>query len=115
MNKIGQEGEDAALAFLEKAGYRIIDTNYRTTFGEVDIIAKDRGTTVFIEVKARSSSVFGYPFEAVTRKKQEKLKKLALFYMKQQRKELPLRFDILSICVSGSEKHIEHIRDAFEV
>ncbi|TAN39307.1 MAG: YraN family protein [Nitrospirae bacterium] len=115
MNKLGRDGEEAALVFLKKTGYTIIDTNYKTVFGEVDIIARDRGVTVFIEVKARSSIAFGHPFEAVTRKKQEKLKKLALFYMKQKKKELPLRFDVLSINISGGKTSIDHIRDAFEV
>ncbi|MHB8882137.1 MAG: YraN family protein [Thermodesulfovibrionales bacterium] len=115
MNKLGRDGEEAALAFLKKAGFTILDINYKTVFGEVDIIGRDRGVTVFIEVKARSSIAFGHPFEAVTKKKQERLKRLALFYMKQKKKELPLRFDVLSISFAGGKPSIEHIRDAFEV
>ncbi|MBI5100871.1 MAG: YraN family protein [Nitrospirae bacterium] len=115
MNRVGKEGEETALVYLKKAGFNILATNYKTVFGEIDIIALDRHITVFIEVKTRSSNAFGHPFEAVTPKKQEKMKRLALYYMKQKKRELPLRFDVLSISVSGSQKKIEHIRDAFEV
>jgi len=114
LNRItGREGEQAALIFLGKAGYRILATNYKTVFGEVDIIAQDKGTTVFVEVKSRASNAFGQPFEAVTPRKQEKIRKVALFYMKQQKQELPVRFDVLSINIAGAEKTIEHIKDAF--
>lgn len=113
MNRVGKDGEEAALEYLRSAGYRIIATNYKTVFGEVDIIAKEKDTTVFVEVKTRSGSAFGYPFEAVTPKKQEKIRKVALFYMKQKKREIRLRFDVLSINFEGGEKTIEHIADAF--
>lgn len=113
MNTIGAQGEEAALAFLKKAGYRILATNYKTVFGEVDIIAMENGTTVFVEVKSRSGSAFGFPFEAVTPKKQDKIRKVALYYMKQKKEEIALRFDVLSINISGGESAIEHIKDAF--
>ncbi|MDA8083181.1 MAG: YraN family protein [Nitrospiraceae bacterium] len=113
MNIIGKQGEAAALAFLRKSGYHIIATNYKTCFGEVDIIAKEKNVTIFVEVKSRSGSAFGHPFEAVTPKKQEKIRKVALFYMKQKKVEIPVRFDVLSINIAGGEEKIEHIRDAF--
>jgi putative endonuclease len=113
VNVTGKQGEDAALVFLRQAGYRILATNYKTVFGEVDIIALDKGTTVFVEVKSRSGSAFGYPFEAVTPRKQEKIRKVALFYMQQKKREIPVRFDVISINIEGGQNKIEHIIDAF--
>ncbi len=113
MNILGRQGEAAALAFLEKAGYSILATNYKTVFGEVDIIALEKGTTVFVEVKSRSGSAYGHPFEAVTPRKQEKIRKVALYYMKQKKREIPVRFDVLSINIEDGQSRIEHIIDAF--
>lgn len=115
MNTLGKEGEELALRFLKKQGYRIIGKNYRTPFGEIDIIADDGGVLVFVEVKTRSGDAFGSPFEAVDRKKRDKIRKVALCYMKRIRKEPPARFDVLSIDVDGRQKKIDHIKDAFEV
>jgi len=113
MNLLGRQGEAAALAFLQQAGYSILATNYKTVFGEVDIIAMEKGTTVFVEVKSRSGSAYGHPFEAVTPRKQEKIRKVALFYMKQKKGEIPVRFDVLSIHIEDGQNKIEHIIDAF--
>ncbi len=115
MNRLGKQGEYLAISFLKKKGYAIVEKNFRTVFGEVDIIAKDRHAIVFVEVKARSDIAFGYPFEAVHPKKREKIRKVALSYMKRFKKELPARFDVLSIHFEHGEQHIEHIQDAFEV
>jgi len=116
MRALGSEGEDLAVKFLKKNGYRILSRNYKTPIGEIDIIAKDGNTTVFIEVKTRTNDFFGYPFEAVNKGKRQKLKNLALLYLKKQGKELPVRFDVLSItCAENGNKKIEHIKDAFEV
>jgi putative endonuclease len=101
---------------LQKKGYRIVKRNYKTPVGEIDIIAKDGDTIVFIEVKTRTDISFGYPFEAVNNRKRQKLKNLALLYLKRQGKESPVRFDVLSIfCMDDGKKDIEHIKDAFEV
>jgi putative endonuclease len=116
MKALGIEGEDLAVKFLKKIGYRIVAKNYKTQIGEIDIIARDGDITVFIEVKTRTSDSFGYPFEAVHSGKRQKLRNLALLYLKSQGKELPVRFDVLSIlCAEDGKKEIEHIRDAFEV
>ncbi|MEW6416667.1 MAG: YraN family protein [Nitrospirota bacterium] len=117
MKALGTEGEELAVRFLKnKKGYKIITRNYKTPIGEIDIIAKDGDTLVFIEVKTRTDDSFGYPFEAVNKRKKQKLKNLALFYLKNQGKEFPIRFDVLSIfCMDNGEKEIEHIKDAFEV
>ncbi len=115
MNTLGKEGEDRAVAFLKKKGYRILEKNYRTVFGEIDIIAKDGDVIVFIEVKTRADDAFGYPFEAVTWRKREKIRKVSLSFLKKLKKEPPARFDVLSIRLEDGEKKIEHIKDAFEV
>lgn len=116
MKPLGSEGEDLAVRFLQKKGYRIVARNYKTPVGELDIIARDGDTIVFIEVKTRTDISFGYPFEAVNKRKRQKLKNLALLYLKRQGKESPVRFDVLSIfCMDNGKKDIEHIKDAFEV
>lgn len=116
MKALGNKGEDLAVIFLEKKGYKIIAKNYRNYVGEIDIIARDGETTVFIEVKTRANDSFGYPFEAVHNKKRLKLRNLALLYMKKQGEEIPIRFDVLSIMYTDNgQKQIEHIKDAFEV
>jgi putative endonuclease len=115
MNTLGKEGEEAAVDFLKKTGYRIIEKNYKTVFGEIDIIAKDKDIVVFVEVKTRADRSFGHPFEAVHPKKREKIRKTALCFLKKLKKEVPARFDVLSIDMEGGIKKIEHIVDAFEV
>ncbi len=115
MNTLGREGEGLAVSFLRKQGYRIIKKNYRTPFGEIDIIAQDGEVVVFVEVKTRSGDAFGPPFEAVDRRKREKIRNVALSYLKKIRKEPAARFDVLSIDLDGRREKIEHIKDAFEV
>jgi len=115
MNTLGKDGENIAADFLEKNGLSIIRKNYRTVFGEIDIIAKDREVIVFVEVKTRADDSFAHPFEAVNQKKREKIRKAALCFMKGQKREFPARFDVLSITSYRGETRIEHIKDAFEV
>lgn len=115
MNTLGKKGEESAVRFIRKKGYRVLEKNYRTVFGEIDIIAKDKDTVVFIEVKTRTSRTFGHPYEAVTPAKREKIKKVALCFLKKSRKEPPARFDVLSINIENGSEEIEHIEDAFEV
>ena len=116
MKDLGTKGENLAVRFLMKKGYSVIQRNHKTPFGEIDIIAQDGNTIVFVEVKTRRDTFFGYPFEAVTRRKINKLKKSALFYLKKQRRESPARFDVLSIFNTDSGLfEIEHFIDAFEV
>ena len=94
--KLGQKGEGLACKFLEQKGYRIISRNFKTSLGEIDIIAKDKETLVFIEVKTRESLQYGHPFEAVTRQKRRKIANVATLYLKKL-KEIPAcRFDIVS-------------------
>lgn len=117
MKKVtGKEGESFAVRFLKNKRYRILESNYVTPIGEIDIIAKDGDTVVFIEVKTRKSLSYGYPFEAVTPRKREKLKRLAMYYLKFNRMtETPARFDVIGLYQDGGNYQVEHIIDAFEV
>lgn len=115
MNTLGKEGEALAVEYIRKKGYRILEKNFRTFSGEIDIIAKDGETLVFVEVKTRADHAFGYPFEAVDRRKREKIRKVALGFMKGLKKEVPARFDVLSISMVNGRGNVEHIKDAFEV
>lgn len=116
MKILGIKGENLAVTFLKEKGYRIIARNYKTGIGEIDIIAQDGNTMVFIEVKTRADEMFGQPFEAVNRKKRYKMKNVALLYMKRYGKNFPARFDVVSIFSrANGKKEIEHIIDAFEV
>jgi len=88
--QLGKSGETTAVQYLKKNGYRILEQNYRTDLGEIDIIAKDKDTLVFIEVKARTSYRFGDPKYAVTQKKQRKISMVALSYLVVRLFEMPL-------------------------
>ncbi len=112
MRITGLKGEDLAVNYLKKKGYRILEKNYRTPLGEIDIIAEKKGTVVFVEVKTRTSDAFGLPEEAVTRQKQERIKKVALLYLKGLNRVPPVRFDVLSIELKP-EPVIQHIEYAF--
>lgn len=114
MSLLGSKGEDIAAKFLKDKGYKIVSKNFKTSVGEIDIIAEDKGTLVFVEVKTRNNNSYGYPFEAVNHRKKEKLKKVALCYIKNCKKVMPARFDVLSIEMDGGKAKIEHIADAFE-
>lgn len=114
---LGNRGEDVAARFLRRLGYRIVATQHRNALGEVDIIAADGQTIVFVEVKTRSSDNAGQPFEAVDQRKQERLTRAALAWLKAHRRlEAPARFDVVSIVwpESGTEPVVHHIRNAFE-
>lgn len=115
MNKryIGSVNENKACDFLIKKGYLILDVNYNVRQAELDIIARDDKTVVFVEVKYRSSFNSGNPLEAVTVSKQKKICKAALFYMNQHNinpYEEPVRFDVIGI----TPKEIMHVVNAFD-
>ena len=107
---LGKKGEKLALQFLLSHGYRLIKKNYRTPFGEADLIVSLGDEIVFVEVKTRSSSAFGTPREAVNRDKQERYRKIALFYGQKQKTEVNARFDVVEVYESGE---IEHYPAAF--
>ncbi|MFC2095023.1 YraN family protein [Candidatus Bipolaricaulota bacterium] len=107
----GDESEDKACHFLQEQGFRIVARNWRTRTGEVDIVARDGGTLVFVEVKARSGGGFGGPEAAVDRSKQRRIISAALSFMEVTECELPTRFDVVAI----RPGKLYHYRDAFQV
>ena len=113
MKSLGSEGEDIAAAYLKNKGYSILYRNYKTPYGEADIVAKDKETVVFVEVKTRTNKSFGLPFESVNFRKQEKLKRIALFYLKNSKAQVNLRFDVISITSEDGRHDINHIKEAF--
>ena len=110
----GKQGENRAVLYLKKKGYKIIENNYRTKYGEIDIIAMDGNTIVFVEVKARRSTKFGKPEDSVTVKKQRKISMVALDYLKKNNKmNQRARFDVISIYDQCGNAKIEIFANAF--
>jgi putative endonuclease len=112
--QLGDAGEDLAAAALKKQGYQILERNYVTPLGEIDLIARHRGELVFIEVKTRRSDKFQDPRDAVTPAKQARLQRLADYYLQRKRLgEVDIRFDVVGIILSKDRPKIEIIQDAF--
>ena len=111
MNRLGVPGEDMAVAFLEKRGLRIVERNYRCRLGEIDLIARDGATTVFVEVRKRKSSAFGGAAGSITGAKRMKLIRAAQHYISRLSTPPQCRFDALLI--EGDPPRIDWIRDAF--
>jgi putative endonuclease len=110
----GKQAERLAVLNLRKAGYCILAKNYRTSFGEIDIVAQRGKTLIFCEVKSKTATFHGQPFEAVTPLKQERLKKLAQAYIQKEKPTFQeVRFDVISILFQGKESQVIHISDAF--
>jgi putative endonuclease len=112
----GIKGEDLAVTYLKKKGYKVIERNYRCQWGEIDLIARDGKTLVFVEIKSRSSSDFGLPQDAVDRFKQEKLIQAANAYMIEHhvQETIPARFDVVAVRLTPFGPEIELIKDAFQ-
>jgi putative endonuclease len=114
--RTGEKGEELAAAHLTEAGYRIIDRNYRCFFGEIDIVAEEGATLVFVEVKSRRSDAYGPPQLAVGREKQKKISRIALHYLSEHRlRQRPARFDVVAVKLLPAGHRIELIRNAFEL
>jgi putative endonuclease len=113
---LGKSGEALAIRHLKKEGYRILAHNYRNRLGEIDIIAQDGDTIVFVEVKSRRTGSFGHPKLAVNPAKQRQISKVALSYLKQYRQlDTSARFDVVSILSAGNAPNIEIIKNAFDL
>jgi putative endonuclease len=112
----GNRGEDVAAKFLKRSGYKILARNYRTKGGEIDIVARDGGTLVFVEVKSRRSERFGAPVEAVDARKQSRIIKAAYAYLAAETDaDCACRFDIVGVFSDKTGETCELIRDAFEL
>jgi putative endonuclease len=113
---LGKRGEDLACEELQRRGYAIIDRRFRTRCGELDIVARDGDVFVFVEVKARSGSRFGSPFDAITWQKRQRLSAMAESYLFLKRiSGVACRFDVVSILEQQSGHTIELIRGAFDM
>ncbi len=111
MNERGKDAEARAAKFLESHGLQIVARNYRGRYGEIDLIARDGATLVFVEVRARGSNIFGGAAASITAAKRKKLTRTALQYLAAQDRTPPCRFD--AVLLGGSASPIEWIRDAF--
>lgn len=115
--RLGERGEDLARRFLRGKGYRVLARNYRCPFGEIDLIARDGGTVVFVEIKGRSSERYGSPLGAVTSAKQRRLALAARHYLASCSMNLArTRFDVVGILWgAGGKGECTLVRDAFRL
>lgn len=112
--ELGDWGEHRACIYLKKNNYCLLKRNFRTRQGEIDIIARQNDIIAFIEVKTRKSKKYGFPVEAVNKKKQKKIQSLARCFL--QRKDYScyrVRFDIICIIISGNKARLRHMKNAF--
>ncbi len=111
---LGRKGEEIAERFLIQKNYEIIQRNYRRYRGEIDLIAKDGGCLVFVEVKSVSSDRFGQPVSKVNQQKQKQLGKIAMaYYQEFDLFDQDSRFDIVTVIFKGSKHIVNHIENAF--
>ena len=114
--EFGKTAETAAVKFLKAKGYKILERNYKNKFGEIDIIARQKGVICFLEVKARHSLKLGTPQEAVSFRKQRQICRVAVSYlMSKNIFDSPARFDVLGLLYIDNQPQITLIKDAFEL
>ncbi|MBF0318913.1 MAG: YraN family protein [Nitrospirae bacterium] len=111
----GKYGEWLAARYLKKGGYSILKRNYKNPIGEIDIIAMDAETIVFVEVKTRTSDEFGEPVEAIDYKKRKKIINTARLYLRKHGSTPAARFDLVGISLGKSGREIIHLKDIFEL
>ncbi len=103
-----------AAKYLKSNGFKILDTNFRCAIGEIDIVAKEKDAIVFIEVKTRKSDNLAGPFESIGKRKQNKIRDLAEYYIQEKDySDCEIKFDVLSIVRDGQNNKIEYIANAF--
>lgn len=114
--RLGRRGEALAASYLEQRGYRIVTRNYRTRLGEIDIVAQDGQTLVFVEVKVRRNPRFGSPKAAVTAAKRRRISMVALHYLKSLAAVgARARFDVVAVDQTGAEPRMELVQNAFDL
>ena len=112
--RTGDRGEEIALRHLSGLGYELVQRNYRTRYGEIDLVLRDGETLVFVEVKLRRGIEHGDPLESVTPTKQEQVRSIAEQYLDEVQPEFAeLRFDVVGILDSSKRPAITHVKDAF--
>jgi putative endonuclease len=113
---LGRRGEEIAFSHLKGLKYKILERNYKCPLGEIDIIARDKGTLVFVEVKTRITRDFGGAAAAVDTRKQRQLSRAALCYLNQKKLDnVPARFDVVAIEINSRSPQIEVIKNAFDL
>ncbi len=114
--QVGQEGEDLAERFLRARGYTILARNYRCRVGEIDVVALNGDTVVFIEVRTLRGCVYGNPLESVDRRKQRQVAKAAAQYLAYHRlSDRAARFDVIGVQGTGAAARVSHVVGAFEL
>lgn len=111
---LGRYGEDRAAAYLTDRGYEIIERNWRSARGEIDLIAREKDKIVFVEVKTRNGTGFGHPFEAITEAKVSRMRRLVAEWCRVR--ELPgvkVRLDAIAVLVTSGRVSIEHLKQVF--
>ncbi len=110
----GDLGEEIARRYLSRKGYEIVESNYRTRRGELDLISRFHNTLVIVEVKLRRGTAYGTPLEAVTPRKQQAIRLMTEEYLGERVPEFQaLRFDVIGILIRSGRPEITHIEDAF--
>ena len=113
---IGKAGEKTVARYIKKKGFKILEQNFACPVGEIDIIARDKETIVFVEVKTRRSLSYGSARLAITARKQKKISMAALYYLKSTHQmDQRARFDVVTVLAAGEEQEIDHIQNAFEL
>ena len=111
---LGRYGEERAAIYLQDRGYEILERNWRSRNGEIDLVTRDKGLIVFVEVKTRNGSGYGHPFEAITAEKVSRMRRLAADWCSaKQVSGLKVRLDAISVLISGGRVSIEHLKQVF--
>ncbi len=113
---LGVQGEQMAAQMLETKGYHILERNYRCRYGEIDIVAENKGEMVFVEVKTRSSGSYGRPADAVTREKLRHMEKAAKCYVLfHHLTDVNVRFEVVEVYYSPLHMRIQHLEDVVQI
>ncbi len=111
----GQRGEDLAANYLTQRGFVIMERNYRCRWGEIDIICRQGGYLIFVEVRSKTTDRYGTPEESINRAKISRIRKTAMEYLTShpERKPVKMRFDLIAITFKNKQESINHIKGAF--
>ena len=112
----GRRGEDVAAAFVARLGWRLVERNFRCRAGEIDVVALDGDTVVFVEVRTRAGPGFGTPLESVDGRKQAQVGRVARYFLSARGwHERPARFDVIGVRLDAAPPAVEHVRGAFDL
>jgi putative endonuclease len=112
----GRRGEDVAAALVTRLGWRLVERNFRCRAGEIDVVALDGDTVVFVEVRTRAGPGFGTPHESVDGRKQAQVGRVARHFLSARGwHERPARFDVIGVRLDAEPPAVEHVRGAFDL